>query len=227
MQDLIILGAGPHAAEMAEIVEAVNGIQPRWRLLGFLAAESCPVGAELNGYPVLGDLGQLAAYPHAEVALEYSVRPPAGAANRVQALVAPSAFVSRSARVGPGSVIYPHCFVGARAVLGQRVFVLAGAVINHDDRLEDDVTVCSGATLAGGVHVDSHAYLGQACTVRQNLRVGRGSLVGMGSVVTADVHARSVVAGNPARLRRWLDADASGAPPAAPAPDGNADIPSR
>ncbi len=50
-------------------------------------------------------------------------------------------------------------------------------------------------------------YLGQACTVRQNLSIGRGTLVGMGSVVVGDVPAGVVVAGNPARKLR--DAPAS------------------
>ena len=202
MRDLIVLGTGPHAAEMAQLVDQVNGVHPTWRLLGFLWAGADPGVAELNGYPVLGSLAQLATYPDAEVVLEFGVRPPPGAANPVQTLVAPSAFVCRSARLGPGTVVYPNCFVGERAVLARHVFVLAAAVINHDDQLEDDVTVCSGVTLAGGVHVGSGAYLGQGCTVRQNLRVGAGSLVGMGSVVVRDVAPGSVVAGNPARVLR-------------------------
>jgi len=117
-------------------------------------------------------------------------------------LVDPSAFVSRTARIGVGCVVYPHCFVGLRASLGDFVFMLAGAVINHDDVLANRVVVCSDVTLAGGVRVGAGCYLGQACTVRQNLRIGRDSLVGMGAVVTKDVDSRSVMAGNPARRLR-------------------------
>jgi acetyltransferase EpsM len=99
-------------------------------------------------------------------------------------------------------VIYPNCFVGANAVLGDQVFALSGSVVNHDDHLEDRVTLCSGVTLAGFVHVEEGAYLGQGCTIRQSLRIGRGSLVGMGSVVIAEVPPNCVVAGNPARKLR-------------------------
>ena len=204
MLDLLILGTGAHAQEMAEIVQQVNHVSPRWRLLGYLGDAPAAAGpVELNGYRVLGAMQRLADYPDADVLLAYNVRPPAAARNPVRSLIAPSAFVSRSARIGPGSVIYPHGFVGAGAVLGARVFVLAACVVNHDDRLEDGVTLCSGVRLAGGVHVEAGAYLGQACTVRENVRVGAGSLVGMGSVVVADVPPHAVVAGNPARLLRW------------------------
>jgi acetyltransferase-like isoleucine patch superfamily enzyme len=50
--------------------------------------------------------------------------------------------------------------------------------------------------------VEAGCYLGQGCTVRQELRIGAGSLVGMGAVVVRDVPPGSVVAGNPARRLR-------------------------
>ncbi len=76
--------------------------------------------------------------------------------------------------------------------------MLSGCIINHDDVLEDNVVCASGVTLAGAVHVESGVYLGQSCTVRQFLRIGRNSLVGMGAVVVKDVPPDCVMAGNPA-----------------------------
>lgn len=63
--------------------------------------------------------------------------------------------------------------------------------IDLDERpviLEDDVWVGAGATVLRGV------------------RLGRGCVVGAAAVVTADVPAFSVVAGNPARVLRQLSA---------------------
>ena len=39
MQDLLILGLGPHAAEMAEMTERLNRIEKRWKLLGYIAPD--------------------------------------------------------------------------------------------------------------------------------------------------------------------------------------------
>jgi sugar O-acyltransferase (sialic acid O-acetyltransferase NeuD family) len=200
-QPLIILGAGVHAGEMAEIVERVNQAAPTWRLLGFLAADDA-APAILNGYPVLGPPAALEGYPEAALVPAFGwPHPLVGLRERLAVLVDPSAFVSRAAVIGPGSVVYPHGFVGANARLEEQVFCLSGSTVNHDNRLEARVVLASGVTLAGHVRVEADCYLGQRCTVRQRVRIGRGSLVGMGAVVLDDVPPNSVVVGNPAR---WL-----------------------
>jgi sugar O-acyltransferase (sialic acid O-acetyltransferase NeuD family) len=125
---------------------------------------------------------------------------------RLVPLVDPSAFVSRTAQVGPGCVLYPYSFVGLNASLGERVFCLSGSIINHDCVIEDRVVMASHVTLAGSVYVEADCYLGQGCQVRQHLRIGRGSVIGMGAVIVRDVPAGSVMVGNPGRLLRRVAA---------------------
>lgn len=201
MDDLILLGTGVHAAEMVEIVARVNAVQPRWNLRGLLAAPNEAVEGAVNGTAVLD--GQWDDYPDAVFVPSFGwpkeLLPPRA---RMVSLVDPSAFVSRTATIGAGGVIYPHCFVGVNARLGDVVFCLSGVVINHDDTIEDGVTLASGAVLAGNVRVDAGAYLGQGCMIRQHVRIGAGSVVGMGAVVVEDVDPDCTVAGNPARALR-------------------------
>ena len=123
-------------------------------------------------------------------------------ADRLASLIDPSVFLSRTAVIGAGCVLYPHCFVGLNARIGDAVFCLSGSIINHDAVIENRVVIASGVTLAGSVHVEPDCYLGQACTIRQNVRIGRGSLIGMGAVVVRDVPPGSVIVGNPGRKLR-------------------------
>jgi acetyltransferase-like isoleucine patch superfamily enzyme len=206
MQDLLILGIGAHGPEMAEIVERVNAVTPTWNLLGYVSPDGSRVGEVVHGYPVLGALEALEARPEARV---LPVGPffgcPEGVRPRLASLVDPTAFVSRSARIGAGCTVYPHCYIGANARLEDFVFCLAGCVINHDDVLGERTVLASGVTLAGYVQVAADCYLGQRCTVREYLRIGAGSKIGMGAVVVKDVEAGSVMVGNPARLLRRVD----------------------
>jgi carbonic anhydrase/acetyltransferase-like protein (isoleucine patch superfamily) len=203
MRDLIILGIGVHALEMAEIVERVNAASPTWNLLGYAAPAAHPIGELRNGYPVLGPPEAIFDYPDAcLVPCNEWPAPLPTPEDRLISLIDPTAFVSRTAYVGRGCVLYPGCYVGLNARLGDCVFCLSGCVINHDDVIGDRVVMATGVKLAGSVTVEDECYLGQGCNVRQFLRIGRGSLAGMGAVVVKDAPPNSVVAGNPARWMR-------------------------
>jgi len=200
MRDLIILGTGVHAAEMAHIVDRINAQEPTWNLLGHVAPPGGKVSAEFAGTPVLGTIEVLAEHPGAAIVTDNefpkSVELPA---DRLINLIDPSAYIHPTATIGRGCVIYPNCFVGLNAKLGDRIFALSGVTINHDDVIGDRTVFASGATLAGCVTVEEDCYIGQSSTIRQHLRIGRSSLIGMGAVVVKDVEPNSVMAGNPAR----------------------------
>lgn len=201
MQDLIICGIGCHALEMAEIVERINRVTATWNLLGFFSEKNAyekHQGLILNGYPVLGTIESLEKFPNAALAPGYGFKD-AFPMERAATIIDPTTFVSRSAKIGKACVIYPSCYIGYNAVLGNRIFSLSGSVINHDDVLGDDVCLCSNVTLAGNLHVEAGVYMGQASTVRQHLRIGKDSFIGMGAVVVSDVPPNVVMVGNPAR----------------------------
>lgn len=209
MKDLIILGTGVHAFEMAEIVERINRQSPTWNLLGLVAAKPDEPARMVNGVPVLGGRDILARQSQAAlVPCNEWPRSEAVPRERLATIVDPSVFVSRTAVMGKGCVFYPGCYIGLKARIGDRVFCLGGSTINHDDTIGNDVVFASRATLAGVVTVEDGCYLGQSCSVRQCLRIGRGALIGMGAVVVKNVEPDAVMAGNPARLLKFKGTDA-------------------
>ena len=203
MKDLIILGTQAHGGELAEIIERVNKGSNEWNFLGFLTMDRTRVGGIYNGYPILGTKEDIPCYDHAYFVTDYEW-PEKGKIpmDRRITLIDPSSFVSRTAKIGLGTIIYPNCYVGLNAQIGDFVFCLSGCIINHDDVIGDRVTLASGVHLAGGVHVEPECYLGQSSTVRQLLTIGKGSLIGMGSTVIRDVPENSVMVGNPAEKLR-------------------------
>jgi acetyltransferase-like isoleucine patch superfamily enzyme len=98
-------------------------------------------------------------------------------------------------RVGRDTRIHSQCFL-EQVTVGDRVF-LGPAVVFTDDphpacpRYLDCVR---------GAVVEDDVSIGGNCTLLPGVRIGARSLVGAGSVVTADVPADSVVVGNPARV---------------------------
>ena len=68
----------------------------------------------------------------------------------------------------------------------------------------DFVTLAPGARVNGNVVIEDHAYIGSGAVIKQGtpdkpLIIGKGSVIGMGAVVTKDVQPHSTVIGNPAK----------------------------
>jgi sugar O-acyltransferase (sialic acid O-acetyltransferase NeuD family) len=199
MKDLLIFGNGIHACEMVEILERAD-MDHEYNFIGFVGREL--QNDNLMGYPVYsiseldGRFRNAFLVPDNTFELELKQK----YAGRMVTLIDPSCFVSKAAKIGPGTVLYPHCYVGRNAVLESFVFCLSGCIINHDDVIGTGSILASGVRIAGNVSVGQQAYLGQACTIRQLLKIGEKCLIGTGAVVVKDVAPGSVMVGNPARV---------------------------
>ena len=59
------------------------------------------------------------------------------------------------------------------------------------------------------VIIEDDVWIGANCTVLDGANIGRGAVVAAGSVVTKDVPRFSIVAGVPATVKKYRDADIS------------------
>ena len=110
--------------------------------------------------------------------------------------------------VGSGTVIEHHVLIGCRVRLHSNVFVPEFSVLEDDCWLGPNVVLTNAKyPMSPGVKqnlrgpiVASGAKIGANATILPGVRIGRHALVGAGAVVTENVEAYAVVAGNPARI---------------------------
>lgn len=92
-----------------------------------------------------------------------------------------------------------------RVTIGQRVTIGANAIIVDTDFHPLDAVIrqqnpTDGATRP--VVIEDDVFIGMNTLVLKGVTIGRGSVIGAGSVVTRDVPAGVIAAGNPARVIR-------------------------
>lgn len=130
----------------------------------------------------------------------------------------------QGASIREDNVIGDDVSVGTNAVLepgnriGDRVRIHTGCFLECVT-VEDDVFIAPNVVFAddphppcehyaqcvGGATVRRRARIGSNATILPGVEIGEGALVGAGSVVTRDVPAGAVVAGNPAKVIKRVD----------------------
>lgn len=114
-------------------------------------------------------------------------------------IIHPSCVVSKSARIGNGTVLCAGVIVNALSEIGRACIINTAATIDHQCILDDGVHVSPGANLAGGVRVGQECWIGLGAAIKQCTTIGDRSIVGMGSVVIRDVPPDVTVVGSPAK----------------------------
>jgi maltose O-acetyltransferase len=106
-----------------------------------------------------------------------------------------------------------HVVISDKVMIGPQVIVL-GAMHRTDDR--DVPMIDQGKLETQPTILEEDVWLGARAIVMPGLRIGTGSIVAAGAVVTHDVPPRTVVAGVPARVIRQRDRSAANGRPEAP-----------
>jgi len=119
-------------------------------------------------------------------------------------LIGPFVEIQRGVVVGKRVKIQSHTFICTGVTIGDEAFIGHGVMFINDRRPRATTTqgALKGADdwLCEPTVIGRRAAIGSNATILCGLRIGDNALIGAGSVVTRDVPAGAIVAGNPARV---------------------------
>ena len=116
--------------------------------------------------------------------------------------------IQKNARVGRRCKISSHTFICEGVEIEDNVFIGHGVMFINDSypRATSDGKLQTEADWkVERTIIKKGASIGSGATILANITVGENAIVGAGSVVTKDVPANSIVAGNPARVLRSIE----------------------
>lgn len=117
--------------------------------------------------------------------------------------------IQKGASIGKHCKISSHTFICEGVRIGNGVFVghnvsfindLYPRAVNPDGSLQTEADWSVVETVVG-----DRVSIGTSATILGGVHIGDGAMIGAGSVVTKDVPPRAVVAGNPARIIRYIE----------------------
>lgn len=216
--DVVILGAGGLAREAYWVFRDSNKTTARkWNVIGFIDDNRANFGKNLCGITVLGDFGWLKKANIRELKVVCAVGSPRAKRHMVEratqlglefcTVIHPSAQMSEYVSVGSGAVVTAGCILTTQVRVGNHVFLNLDTTVGHDVVIENFVNVAPGCHISGTVTLREGTDLGTGAVVLQGITVGQWSTVGAGAVVIEDVPPNAVVAGVPAKVIRYNEAD--------------------
>lgn len=129
--------------------------------------------------------------------------------------------VGDNTKIGAFVEVQKNASIGRNCKISSHTFICEGVSIEDDVFIGHNVTFVNDkyprATSKGGglqteadwkvepTVVKKGASIGSGATILGNVTIGENAIVGAGSTVTRDVPANSIVAGNPARLKRKIN----------------------
>lgn len=207
---VVIWGCGGFAREVNALCRELG--RP---VAGFLDERPEMAGVVVDGVRVVGDLPAISHLRGEAEVLCAGVGSPQlkrhfwertrEAGHRLsRPLVHPGVRLAASVEVEEGAVITAGCVltVGIRVRAHAALNLLC--TVGHDAIIGRFATLSPGVMVSGNVMIGDGAFLGSNAAVREKIHIGEDAVIGGGAFVAADVPARTLFVGVPAKWKRDL-----------------------
>ena len=116
-------------------------------------------------------------------------------------IVHPSAQIAFNAEIGKGTVVMANAVVNVCATVGEHCIINTGAIVEHDNVIEDYVHISPNGALGGTVRIGSLTHVGIGATVKNNTEICSDCTIGAGAVVVKNIKEPGTYVGVPIRKK--------------------------
>ena len=202
MNRLVIIGAGGHGKVVADIA-LKNGYSD------ICFVDDNAVG-ECLGFPIIGTSACVGALDDGVTDFVIGIgsnliRKKVAECHDVPwaTLIHPSAQIGAEVSIGNGTVVMANAVINVSAKVGLHCIINTGAIVEHDNVIEDYVHLSPGAVLGGTVRIGELTHVAIRATVRNNINICRECTIGAGAVVVKQIVKRGTYIGVPAQKRDY------------------------
>ena len=204
---VILMGGGGHCLSVIDVIESTN----LYKIEGIIDKHEL-IGSSLSGYGYIAKDEDLPEIVSKNVAFVITVGQLKSNSVRLKlfnlldslnadfaTIISPTAYVSKYAEIGKGSVVMHKSFVNAGTVIGNNCIINTGALVEHSCKIGNHCHISTNAVVNGDVIIEDHCFIGSSAVIKNGVIIKNNSIIGAGSVVIRDTAPGDVLVGNPAR----------------------------
>ena len=204
---VIIIGAGGHAKVIADIIEKSGD-----EVVGFLDDNKENGATVIKNYKVIGDLNNRFAMAVTKKDVEFIIaigdnkkREEISHSPNLKFYTAihPSAQIGLDVRIEEGTVVMANVCINSSARIGKHCIINTGAIIEHDNIIEDFVHISPNTSLGGTVKIGESTHVGIGSIVKNNITICKNCTIGAGAVVVKDILEEGTYIGVPAKRKEF------------------------
>lgn len=211
MKDILIIGAGGCGREVLQWIKAINIIEKRWNIIGFLDdnphaldGKICDVGivASIDDYIIKENDVFVCCIGNSKVRKDVVMRFKSKGAKFVS-VIHPSAIITESSSIGEGVIVYPFAMVSDNTCIGDYCIINMYSSVTHDVVLGKYCTISGHCDITGKCKLGDSVFMGTTSHVVPGSVIGNDVFICAGSTVMTNVRDGLRVIGNPAKIMHF------------------------
>ncbi|MBE5819576.1 MAG: acetyltransferase [Clostridiales bacterium] len=205
-KQVVIIGAGGHAKVIADIIEKSND-----QIIGFLDDNLPKDTIVIKDYKVIGDFNNRFSISILNDTIEFIIalgdnkkrKELASTPNiKFYTAIHPTVQIGLDVEIGEGTAIMANSVINSSTKIGKHSIINTGAIVEHDNNIDDFVHISPKAALGGTVKVGKCTHIGIGATVKNNITICENCIIGAGAVVVKNIEKEGIYVGVPARERK-------------------------
>jgi len=114
-------------------------------------------------------------------------------------LISKNSILNGKVNIGEGTLIMSGVVINNNTKIGKHCIINSSSSIDHDNSFKDFSSCGPGVVTGGGVKVGENSYLGIGCVIKNNIKIGKNTVIGGNSFVNQNCLSNSTYIGTPCK----------------------------
>lgn len=199
MKEILIIGANEPGYELLEIIKSINNVKKEYKFIGFFDDHK----KGINIFNDIGEIDEDVFFINSIGNIKDRIRTTSILIEKGFKLInaiSPYSYISPSAKLGVGIVIYPGSVVSHDCIIGNNTLINYNSTISHGCVIGDNNNIAPGVNIAGNVTIGNNCFIGIGSAIIEKIKISDNIYIGANSTIINNLKKEGIYVGSPCKF---------------------------